>query len=54
MTPAPSGGHSVVHFRWRVIPIAKTILCFNFASTQIMFGKTSKPNVIHMEVEKHN
>ena len=31
-------------------------LCYalTFASTQIMFGKTSKPNVFHLRTEKHN
>ena len=38
--------------QWRVISIPKLCCALTFASTQIMFGKTSKPNVIHLRAEK--
>ena len=40
--PATTAEGTVLHFRWRAIPIPKIMLCFNL----LMFGKTSKPNVI--------
>ena len=47
-TTAQGTTGTMLHFRCRVIPIPKIMLCFNL----LMFGKTSKPNVTNLRAEK--